>query len=658
MSAPTELFSMHCPTCQAKLKVRDERAIGQILKCPKCASMVMVEDPRSSDEKAAAPAASPTPNEPAPTSSGRGESHGAEAGEGPRPDRERFKTNDPVAPSAWESDSARKNRIGLIYAMLGIIGLGVAIGLGMLLVGGQETQVSQGRSDDSSDARSEPAGKADPASDPARESEPSDPLAADAQPDPQPAESAVDAAPESVGSPEASQGSGASAEASGTEVKANAAEQGKVTSPASAATAQSADPDKSDPDKSDTSASSPEIPPGFEPPAQAATTSPSLEEIEKQLSDPRTLAGDRADVGTESPPPTAPPLDVSGRLNLTLESIRCEQVPLHQFLATCSKLLQVPITLDLKAAARREVSLSQPITVNLQETSGRLILAAALKPLALQPQAGKYSILISDELGESSEQIWEFGSNAEAKGVETLVGQTIDPIQWQAQGGAYELSQQGRRIRVVAPERTRREVERLVRRRVADQAATLPQGVPLRDRILRCRGRLTQTLVANFLAPTPLSEVLDYLSQEASLGIVVDWESLGRSRISPLTEVTLEADDVTADEALRRLLQPLGASFHIVDGESIGVAATDVLQNLWITDVHSTVGLKGLPARSDEILQRIRSELGEAMFVDQGGTAGLAYDRMGDQLFAFLPLSQHLQLTLLLDQWRKENTKP
>ncbi|HEX7446402.1 MAG TPA: hypothetical protein VF306_02590, partial [Pirellulales bacterium] len=40
-----ELFAIHCPTCNARLKVRDMAAIGMILNCPKCGSMVQVAAP-------------------------------------------------------------------------------------------------------------------------------------------------------------------------------------------------------------------------------------------------------------------------------------------------------------------------------------------------------------------------------------------------------------------------------------------------------------------------------------------------------------------------------------------------------------------------------------------------------------------------------------
>ncbi len=40
-----ELFTIQCTTCRARLKVNDESAIGEILACPKCRSMVQVVPP-------------------------------------------------------------------------------------------------------------------------------------------------------------------------------------------------------------------------------------------------------------------------------------------------------------------------------------------------------------------------------------------------------------------------------------------------------------------------------------------------------------------------------------------------------------------------------------------------------------------------------------
>jgi hypothetical protein len=40
-----ELFTIQCTTCRARLKVKDESVIGDILSCPKCSSMVQVVPP-------------------------------------------------------------------------------------------------------------------------------------------------------------------------------------------------------------------------------------------------------------------------------------------------------------------------------------------------------------------------------------------------------------------------------------------------------------------------------------------------------------------------------------------------------------------------------------------------------------------------------------
>ena len=45
-------FSIACTTCQTQLRVRDRSAIGQILTCPKCGSMVLVEPPAETPDLA------------------------------------------------------------------------------------------------------------------------------------------------------------------------------------------------------------------------------------------------------------------------------------------------------------------------------------------------------------------------------------------------------------------------------------------------------------------------------------------------------------------------------------------------------------------------------------------------------------------------------
>jgi hypothetical protein len=54
-----ELFSVECTTCKARLKVRSAEAIGQILACPKCHSMVMVAPPADWHPEGTPPVANP-----------------------------------------------------------------------------------------------------------------------------------------------------------------------------------------------------------------------------------------------------------------------------------------------------------------------------------------------------------------------------------------------------------------------------------------------------------------------------------------------------------------------------------------------------------------------------------------------------------------------
>jgi len=60
------LFSISCTTCQASLKVRSEAAIGAILACPKCGSMVHVVPPRGWKQQSEPAEKKPGEHEPSP----------------------------------------------------------------------------------------------------------------------------------------------------------------------------------------------------------------------------------------------------------------------------------------------------------------------------------------------------------------------------------------------------------------------------------------------------------------------------------------------------------------------------------------------------------------------------------------------------------------
>ncbi|HUS37869.1 MAG TPA: hypothetical protein VMX74_00370, partial [Pirellulales bacterium] len=99
-------FSIVCVTCRVRLTVRDAAAIGQILKCPKCHSMVLVEAPAGgapatadSETVATAPAAGPAPAGPVPARQGVAKSSRAPAARSAKPEA----TSRPAAPPRQES---------------------------------------------------------------------------------------------------------------------------------------------------------------------------------------------------------------------------------------------------------------------------------------------------------------------------------------------------------------------------------------------------------------------------------------------------------------------------------------------------------------------------------------------------------------------------
>lgn len=110
-----ELFAIQCTTCQSRLKVRNATIIGDIVACPKCGSMVLVEAPEGwSDEQAAPePVMAANENEAAPPSpaatktkrkqkgNSQPKTNGAKKPSKPPVDSSRFESTPPPKPSSF-----------------------------------------------------------------------------------------------------------------------------------------------------------------------------------------------------------------------------------------------------------------------------------------------------------------------------------------------------------------------------------------------------------------------------------------------------------------------------------------------------------------------------------------------------------------------------
>lgn len=437
-------FRVHCPTCNARLKVKSRKLIGQIVNCPKCGSMVQIDPPETPNApqkqskrkgavaggaalaaQAEAPVANPPlaasvpPEEMSPQEASADEAVRGTA-EASSSSATLFENVDqmldePASPTAEDrsssalpalddprfADSSAVSKwrgIALIAGASAMAVVTVAVVGYTLLKDASPTDLAQ----------SEPV--------PIVEEEPAEPAATDAQP-----------APESVEEP---------AEADLPEQRSESVEE--PTPPVVAEEVSASDEEDPALSVAEDSDMRPPVEPSIEkgeenpflfdepatdaPPKQSAPTTPDapaaadaqapaildlkddpLYEVFGEsfpVFDPEMFeesANASVDVPqgnddgslveaprTPEPVPPIPDVDVPARLSDPIIRIEFDQMPLDQFASFMTQMSTVPVTLDPLALAYADIDARQPVQVSESQTSVRAVLNAAVRPFGLE----------------------------------------------------------------------------------------------------------------------------------------------------------------------------------------------------------------------------------------------------------------------------------
>ncbi|MEX0936764.1 MAG: hypothetical protein WDZ59_02810 [Pirellulales bacterium] len=494
-----ELFSITCQTCEARLKVRNRQAIGQILACPKCESMVQVVPPpgwiestttEHREEEATAAAAAigaasqsaahavtppgnvthPAPNPDNGVPQNLADTRTASA-DSLAPDGGSNITGDvPVQSvrSAWTSPAELAGRKAILWATAGgALLVGVALTLGFLLAGGGEDEVARGGAPA---LEQESASAPFPADDPVDMSEPealpseADP-SADSSSSPELLESEANdhdrAAPTASAEPAGQPTSGDEAQAS-SDSPDTIAEQATTSAGPRDQSMSSADSpaDVGQPRRSE----APVAASGqADAPAQTATPddTPPADPVAADNST-ATSGADKAvaelDFHLENAAPAGPPpviqrhaspsdssgmsADAEGALEMIVPSIQATDIPLVELVDVLAATISTPISIDLGALQSAGMAPTVPCSVAMEESPVAEVLTAALQPLGLTHVVRQNQIVVTIEDRDVPLQDVMFraddltqGDSAAAGRLAELVQDLVAPHTWESAGG-------------------------------------------------------------------------------------------------------------------------------------------------------------------------------------------------------------------------------
>jgi hypothetical protein len=374
--------------------------------------------------------------------------------------------------------------------------------------------------------------------------------------------------------------------------------------------------------------------------------------------EPQTLTTQQPSV----PRPEPRAIDVPARLQDKIAEVEFADVPLKNFLRFVMNFSTVPVSVDPDALALVRATPHTKINVRKADATTDQLLTAALGPLQLAHLAvdqqlvvtrppladgglRKHSHDVSDLVGNDPQSLTQLAD---------LIVELIEPSSWEAAGGPGVIREELPSLVIQQREtilfRTIVFCDRLrAARGLPPQSKFDPELFSLEPRLARAAPRLAQPVTLNFPQPDSFARILDRLSDEGGVEILVDWQALVQLGWTPDTETTVTANQRPLGEVLTEMLQPMDLTYRVIDAASVQVTSPTAAEARWDIEFYPVPESPAAGQTPDAFMTRVRNEL-------TGGNPGalvgaLHFDASSRHLIAALPQSQQRKLAALLKGW-------
>lgn len=686
------LFSISCETCTARLNVKQQAAIGQVLACPKCGSMVLVQPPEGW-EPPASEALPPLPLRPrdpkdpnATLTSEFDDLDGVLAGEPTtssssqrlpvRTSQSRVATapqsnvaptiadDGPVMPDAsWTSDSAKQRGKAAAWTA-GIIGVSLlALVLTAWLItqmigsgggGGEESpeqvaQVDSDVTDTAIDSGTEPAVDPD-------DKAPLDPVVPNEPPD----------------------------------SKGDNSTNPDEADPGAENPADVVDPENTnDPPGDDT----PDQPEGPAIDVDAALNNGQPMEVTAEdqeesmvdgmgdmrdlLFEPGVNINDLRDLATDPqdnligigkvyvPRPDPLELDPLASLDMRFSGVAWTDIPLINFTRNFNRLTRIPIQLDTDSVIARQIDPHATITVTVENGTAGQLLQAALDTLGLVWQwndtndviivlpAG-YDELTSHEFPVDSLLV---ADEKQADEIEEIVKRVVHPESWNTAGGEATITIADGKCVLEQTGSNTRQVESLLRQLTAaaklkaDPASAEPleelATVYSRNEPVR-----TSTSAYEDIQLDVMSRVLDQVERHDGLTILVNWNEVMPYGWNPSTRIPWKSRDQKIERTLVDLTSSMGLAWRMLGENTLEVTSSGKMWNASRLEIYPCGRQLARNYKPEQIIRFLQN--GIAADLPQASWTRVEFVPRLDCVVALLPDPLHIRAERILDQLAEE----
>jgi hypothetical protein len=322
--------------------------------------------------------------------------------------------------------------------------------------------------------------------------------------------------------------------------------------------------------------------------------------------------------------PTGPPSNVAELLKRRIPSTSIEGMPLCRFVDFATELAGLPVSISPDELRLAAVSAGAKVSVEAKDATIEQVLTEALKPLRLAPAVEGARIELRragvDKRRELNYPVDDLVANdAEVKRLAAWMQDLVAPATWKSHGGDGVLYIDGTTLHIEHDQRVGFEtILFLERYRVAGglpprsryPAALLsvgPAGAALDERLA---GPTTFT----FTRPTALRAVFRYWQEELHTAVLIDWPALTSQRLWPQSRMTASAINQPWSAALTASLTPLQLGWRAIDGRTIEITTLDKIRSEPQLALYRIAA--GATAKPDQVLKQV------ARLAEAGGAAG------------------------------------
>jgi len=331
--------------------------------------------------------------------------------------------------------------------------------------------------------------------------------------------------------------------------------------------------------------------------------------------------------------------DLAPRLAQSLPAMELKDVPLARAVQVLSGMSTVPMVFDPDALQDLEITISDPVTVQLSDTTVGKALEAIVTRRGLAYVVVSGQVLITSPPGYREKfvskkyTVSDLADTAAATAeLAALVQKLVAPESWRAHGGRGTIQPDGYALAVVQTE--------VVHRRVLTFCEKLrtARGKPLRSRFDPERFTLTTRqdqanellsgpITVNFSEPTALPQILAYLEDVTQADIFVDRVGLSAAGQAAEVKTTWKAEKQPLAAALSELLQPLGLAYRIIDRDTLQVSTRKAVEARLELEFYALNEALAKGQKAAALMERIRSNVAPATWSDAGGPAVLHFDK-------------------------------